>query len=659
MTQLYLRLFGQPRLEQDDQLVEIKSRKGMAMLAYLATVRKESGRDLLATLLWPEFSQTRARANLRRTLYALNQSPVSHWLQAEGDMLALAPDDGSCVDVRRFNDLVQLGTPDDLARAAALYQADFLEGFFLPDSEPFDEWLTAQQQQYQRQALDMLAQLASWQLEKGASKEAEAYARRQVEIDDLREKAWRQLMTILAQDGRRAEALVEYERCRQLLLDELGVEPAEQTVALAESIRSGTSDIAPRHMNAPEIVTVMRRKKRRPAPDQSSLRSPYRGLFAFREEDAPYFYGREAFSELLSTAVDHRSIVAVVGPSGSGKSSVVHAGVVAGLRETTNWLVASFRPGQRPMQALAASLVMLLDEGMGETERLEETRRLATGLTGGRITLYDVVERIRQKHQSDRLIVVADQFEELFTLVQEAHLRQQFLDVLLELVFMQQYRQAPVFTLLLTLRADFLSQALAYRPLADAIQEADVKLGPMTKVELTRAVTQPAERLGATFEAGLVSRILDEVGHEPGNLPLLEFALTELWEKQSAGQLTHAAYEATGRVEGALAGYADNVFNGLTDAQQAGARRVLVQLVRPGEGTEDTRRLATRAELADDWQRVQLLADARLVVTGRDPAGDDTVEIVHEALIQSWGRLREWLAADRDFRLWQERLRVA
>lgn len=146
----------------------------------------------------------------------------------------------------------------------------------------------------------------------------------------------------------------------------------------------------------------------------------------------------------------------------------------------------------------------------------------------------------------------------------------------------------------------------------------------------------------------------------PGNLPLVEFALTALWEQQTQGELMRTAYEAVGRVEGALSRHADEVFEGLSEAEQTQAHQVFVQLVRPGEGTEDTRRIATQNELSEaDWLLVQQLASARLVVTDRDPAGQETVEVAHEALIRGWGRLKAWMDQNRDFRAWQERLRIA
>ena len=214
-------------------------------------------------------------------------------------------------------------------------------------------------------------------------------------------------------------------------------------------------------------------------------------------------------------------------------------------------------------------------------------------------------------------------------------------------------------TLLLILRADFLGQVLTHRPLADALEDGSLILGPMSPQELAQAVEQPALAQGVSFEPGLVERIVHDVGAEPGNLPLLQFALAALWQRQAAGaQLTHTAYDATGKVRGALANYAESVYGQFEAADQEAARRVLVQMVRPGHHARDTRRLATRAELGDeDWRMVQQLADARLIVTGRDPAGLETAELVHEALIEGWDRLDGWLNEDRAFRIWWERLR--
>jgi WD40 repeat protein/class 3 adenylate cyclase len=389
---------------------------------------------------------------------------------------------------------------------------------------------------------------------------------------------------------------------------------------------------------------------------------PYQGLAAFQEEDAAFFFGRDEFTERLMEATKTQPMVAViVGSSGSGKSSAVFAGLLPRLREQGNWQVAVFRPGGQPFYALAGSLMPMLESDLSETDRMTETRKMAERLKQGKVTLHQVMDRVLQKSgHSERLFLVIDQFEELYTLCPEVTLQSSFIDKLLVLVeAVRTQREAP-FVILLTLRADFMGQALAHRSFADALQEASLIMGPMTKEELRIAIEKPAEVQGATFEAGLVERILEDVGQEPGNLPLLEFALTLLWETQDDGWLTHTDYESIGCVEGALACYADEIFQDLNEEERLAARRVFVQLVRPGEGTEDTRRVARRSEFREaDWKLAQVLAGKRLVVTGHDTSlGVETVEVVHEALITNWGQLQVWMEEDRAFRTWQERLRA-
>ncbi len=401
-----------------------------------------------------------------------------------------------------------------------------------------------------------------------------------------------------------------------------------------------------------------------PGPDlaqrvQDTLASvcPYRGLRPFREEDAPFFFGRDEVIHRLTEAVAGQNLVAVVGASGCGKSSVARAGLVPHLRQDGRgqvWEAVTLLPGDRPLHSLAAALLPLLEPEMTEVERLAEVNKLAAYLQNGDLALRDVVARILSKQPgTDRLLLVADQWEELYTLTREDEPRRCFLDGLLETA------QASPLSVALTLRGDFFGQALSYRPLADRLQDAVVTLGPMTRDELTQAIEQPAGKVGLAFEPGLVKRLLDDVGQEPGNLPLLEFALANLWELRQGGQLLHQVYDDMGRVQGAVARQAEEVFQHLTRLEQQAATRVFLELVQTGEATEDTRRRAGFGEMGEETRDlVKKLADARLVVTGREEAtGQETVEVAHEALIQHWGRLKSWLDADREFLLWRQRLR--
>jgi hypothetical protein len=390
-----------------------------------------------------------------------------------------------------------------------------------------------------------------------------------------------------------------------------------------------------------------------------NLPCPYRGLFHFSPNDAEFFFGREVFIQELFAATQTCNFIPVLGASGSGKSSVVLAGLVPKLQNEGHWLFTHFRPDSDPFHALAFALVPLYTVNLDNTDKIIQARKLSKALGEGEISLADVFAEIHQNHPTDRVLLIADQFEEIYTLCTDEKIRRSFLDTLLATFpfFPSQSKYKRV--LVATMRADFLGNALLYPPFGDLLK-TDIKIiRSMNYEELEEVIVKPAEKLGVTFQEGLVKRILNDVELEPGNLPLLEFALTQLWKGRKGKQLTHAAYEDIGEVKGALARHADEIYGNLTDDEKEKVRRIFIQLVRPGEGTEDTRRLATKAELPEaSWGLVKQLADARLVVTSRNPEDQETVEVVHEALIRNWSQLRQWMDTDRSFRAWQDRLRV-
>lgn len=415
-----------------------------------------------------------------------------------------------------------------------------------------------------------------------------------------------------------------------------GVEQPAQLLILVEAIR-GTQ---------PELVLT------------SSV-CPYRGLSYFREEDAPFFFGRESAVDTLARTLEKHNFVALVGASGSGKSSVVRAGLIPKLRlDKANPLEAvTMVPGDRPLYNLAAKLTPLLEPKMTESDLLVEVGKQAKALTEGSLQIRDIVERIQQRQvEGQRFLLFVDQWEELYSLSPESEARR-FMDGLLATC------DSLKLDVVLTLRGDFVGRALGYRPLIDRLQDAQVLLGPMSQDELKTAIEAPARMVGSVFEPGLVDRILDDVGDEPGNLPLLEFVLQRLWEDGARhnGQMRHQAYADMGGLVGALANTADSVYAGLSDTEQQATQRLLLQLVSPGEGVADTRRRASLTELDESERRiVQRLANQRLLVTNLD--GDssvETVEVAHEALIRHWQQLRQWLNRDREFLLWRERLRGA
>ena len=657
MSHLTIRLLGPMQVYLDEVLVtNFATNKVRALLAFLAVeAHKPHRRTILASLLWPEQPESAARTNLRRALSNLRQAIGDHladppFLLISRQTIQFNQESDYWLDVKTFQEGVE-GDIHNLQEAVDLYRGAFLEGFAIGDSAAFEEWSLLKRERLNRVMAAALRRLAFLYEQGGDYEEALTHAWRLIEMEPWQEDAHRCLMRLLTLSGQRSAALAQYETMRRVLAEDLDVAPEAESTQLNEQIRSG---------EMPSLPAVLPEKLARMFRQVGEC--PYRGLAAFREEDAPFFFGREIFTKNMLESIKQQPAVAViVGSSGSGKSSVVFAGLLPRLREEGTWLIVHFRPGAMPFYALSSALLNLLEPLLSEADRLIETRKLAETLRTDVDSLYNAVIRLLKKNQkTSRVLFIVDQFEELYTLCPEPETQWNFLDRLLVAVETGERWHTPPFVLLFTLRADFMGHALAHRPFADVLQNVSLMMGPMNRNELRQAIEKPAEVQAAAFEAGLIDRLLDDVGEQSGNLPLLEFALTLLWEQHKEGWLTHAGYEEIGRVEGALARYADDVYEKLNAGEQGQAQRLFVQLVRPGEGTEDTRRTASRAELGDEnWALVQYLADKRLVVTGQNVAGQETVEVVHEALIQRWWRLRAWMDAVRAFRTWQEGLRAA
>jgi len=400
---------------------------------------------------------------------------------------------------------------------------------------------------------------------------------------------------------------------------------------------------------------------------------PYPGLAYFGPQDSALFFGRDAAIARLETAVTQQALTALVGASGSGKSSVVLAGLAPRLADLAprhngqrSWRFSHFRvgtePNKNPFLALARALVPLLGEH-SPTDALEEIQKLASKLETGAVDLLNVMGACRTSNPSKRILLIADQFEEVFTLVNDEVLRHRFIDMLLAGFSERAGGDPPDICLVMTLRADFYGMALRHRPLADALQGRVENLGPMTREELREAIVRPAGAV--TFESGLVDTLLDDVGSRPGSLPLLQFALREMWGRLDKRRMTRATYQAIGGVEGALAQRAQSIFESLTtDSKDAHAvmlfRRLFTRLVSLSEGAEDTRRIVGREELGqEEWALAQRLAGEgnRLIVTSAPAPGHETAEVVHEALIRNWPTFIEWVDRDRTFQSWLRQLK--
>jgi WD40 repeat protein len=379
---------------------------------------------------------------------------------------------------------------------------------------------------------------------------------------------------------------------------------------------------------------------------------PYRGLEAFEEEHAEFFFGREADVQRLLEKLKGTRFLAVLGASGSGKSSLVRAGLIPAVRNGSDYLeIALFRPGAHPLGALAARVLRLgADGAMQQTlDRLASDER----------TLHLAVSLALAE---TRVLFVIDQFEEVFTLCRDEAERRAFFA---NLTYAASVPDGPS-GVLLTMRADFYHRCGGYPELAQQLAAQQYLVSPMQTEGLRQAIREPARSVGLSLEPGLVDTILADVSGQPGALPLLEHALLELWERRRAGVLTLEGYRDSGGVQGAIAQRADDVFESLAPDKQELARRTFLRLTQPGEGTEDTRRRAPLAELSDsdsdnDFVRlVGKLVDARLLTTSRDETlGGEVVEVAHEALIRGWPRLRRWIDEDRAGLLVHRRLTEA
>lgn len=495
-----------------------------------------------------------------------------------------------------------------------------------------------------------------------------------------------------------------------------------------------------------DLIDLLR--ARRPAADWSFLEArttietnPYKGLAYFDESDSAIFFGREALAEKLTATLQQNNFLAVIGASGSGKTSVVRAGLVPALRREGKWIIHILTPTNRPLASLATQLtrdsasvmttMTLMDDLATDDRSLDlyvrrlfrvppetsastfrqETQQYLTDLRHQLIkhfTLQDIsdvcsslgvdydllpargkeaiarellqyldrrneipdlINLVKQKrpkitwqsppeaddratfpqeatlNNKGRLLLIVDQFEELFTQCRNKQEQRSFIN---NLIYAS--RQSGSLILIIVLRADFYADAVQFDGLRQALAQNQILVNPMSRSELRAAIEGPAQVAGLTLEPELVERILDDVGEEPGALPLLSHALLETWEQREDDLLTHAGYRLSGGIYGAILQTAEAVYQELTLQEQKWARRIFLQLTELGEGTQDAHRRVNRSELidrAEDSDAVESvllkLANAHLITVDLE-----NVEIAHEALVREWDRLRYWLEEDRE-----------
>jgi basic membrane lipoprotein Med (substrate-binding protein (PBP1-ABC) superfamily)/DNA-binding SARP family transcriptional activator len=590
--------------------------------------------DRLIDSLWPERPPRTAAhsiqiyiSELRRTLapfaggeFIVTRQP-GYQLQAPGET----------IDARRFERLVedgmrQLQAGDRPAGTAMLRSALVLwRGPALSDFA-YDEFAQPYIRRLNDRHLDAIEELAGAELAAGLIADALPLVEAAIREDPLRERSREILMLALYRSGRHAEALRTYQRLRDLLVEELGLDPSPALQRLQQRILLHDPTLSPA-VNDSSVVT--------------RARNPYKGLRSFTEEDAADFFGRDALVERLLDALRAGDrLVSLVGPSGSGKSSVVRAGLIPRLRAgaipgSDGWAIASLVIGEDPL---------------GEVEAAIAAARLRTSPAGKHGGLAhdarDLDAVAEPGRQAAPVLLVIDQFEDLFSVADEDARRR-----LLHLLTERLTRAGGSLAVILTLRADFYDRPLLDPEFAAVFIPGVMNVLPMTTHELEAAVVGPAKRSGASVEPLLLVELVADTAAQPGALPLLQFALTELFDRSPDGTLTLADYRALGGLRGILSRRAESLYGELSDAERQVAKQVFLRLVRPGRGTIDSRRRIPLSDLTDlDVDPVALSAvlDAfarhRLLSFDREPTtGDATVEVAHEALLREWDRMAGWI----------------
>jgi basic membrane lipoprotein Med (substrate-binding protein (PBP1-ABC) superfamily)/DNA-binding SARP family transcriptional activator len=639
-TGIRFRILGSLEVASDGELADLGPPKQRTVLAVLLLHPNEIvPTDQLVELVWNDGPPRTAAhsiqiymSELRKVLDPMAGEPVI-LTRPPGYALQADPDS---IDAGRFERLVDEGTRAIAAGDPHRGEVAIREALGLWRGTPladfaYEEFAQPEIRRLQELRLQAVESLAAARLAAGSDHEVLPLVEMVIHQDPLRERSREYQMLAMYRTGRHAEALRSFQQFRELLSEELGLDPSPSLRQLQERILLHDPSLGP------------------PAPSESTsarppARNPYKGLRPFGEEDVGDFFGREALvARLLEALQAGSSLVSVVGPSGSGKSSVVNAGLVPALRAgalpgSERWLIIRMAPGEHPLDGLERVLSEAVADPASSVGRLEERHS----------TLREAAARLAPPR--GRLAIVIDQFEELFSVADE-RARTSFLRSLTTAVSDPQGQVVVI----LTLRADFYDRPLLYPEFAAAFALGVVNVFPMTAGELEAAIGGPARRVGVEVDPALLAELVAAMVDQPGALPLLQYALTELFDRRSDGVLTLEEYRSLGGLPGALSHRADQLYERLDESRRRMAMQVFLRLARLGEGTKHSRRRASVRELMDlDFDPVALSAVLeefgrhRLLSFDRDPTtGDATVEVAHEALLWEWERLGGWIERHR------------
>ncbi|MFV0460534.1 MAG: BTAD domain-containing putative transcriptional regulator [Actinomycetales bacterium] len=479
--------------------------------------------------------------------------------------------------LHRGEELLELGEPER-AKFALTQALDLWHGAALIELEHWEPGATAGRrlEELRRDAEELRLEAS---LRAGAWRDVMPEAGALVAEEPLREPRWALLARAQYQSGRQADALATLQRARTVLVGELGLDPGPDLVALEQAILQ----------QDPSLL---------PVPSQgASPVCPYRGLLPYGIDQAEDFFGRDADLEACQVILNRENVLAVVGPSGSGKSSLVRAGVAAAAQRDGG-SIAIIKPGVHPVVTLTEAEVV-----------------------------------------GTSTVLVVDQAEEVVTVCSDGAERDAFLDAVIAHATFGA-------VVVLAIRADRLGELTGHRGFARLLERGLHLLAPMSEQGLRSAIEGPARRAGLLLEPGLVDVLVQEVSGEPGALPMLSHALVQTWENREGRTLTVAGYRKAGGIRGAVARTAENVYQGLDPEQQQGLRDLLLRMVASAPDVQAARGPLPRSAIASGStgeSLVDILVTARLLTSD-----SEVVELAHESLIGAWPRLRSWLDEDVD-----------
>jgi basic membrane lipoprotein Med (substrate-binding protein (PBP1-ABC) superfamily)/DNA-binding SARP family transcriptional activator len=585
--------------------------------------------------LWVYISRLRTLLEPDRTVRGessyLLTSGHGYLLKADPESIDAVVFEREAAEGRRLINTDPAGASEVLTRALQRWRGSALEEF------TYEDFARGEITRLEELHLSAVEDRVESELIAGQSRELIGELESLRESHPLRERLVAHQMLALYRTGRQADALRAFERFRRYLNTEVALEPSAELRRLEEQVLLQD----PRLEERTPQTSEQGRFATSPEPN------PYKGLRPFGEDDVTVFFGRERLvAEVMRRIAQGTRLLALVGPSGSGKSSVVRAGVIPAIRKggpsgNAKWLVAQMVPGSQPFAELEAALLRSsLDAPATLRQQLEATD---SGLL--RAALRMLPDR------DTRLLLVIDQFEELF-MGGDDEMSTRFLT---HLVAALDDSHGRVFVLI-TLRSDFYGHPLTHPTFGAMLGDGVINVVPLLPNELESAAERPAQHTGVSFEPALLGTLIADVAGGSGTLPLFQFALAELFDRRIDDILTLGTYREMGGVEGAVTRRAEDLYQDLAEAERKAARQLFLRLVAIADGGQLGRRRVLASEITTldvDLVALQQVIDAytrnRLLTLDRDHVSDSpTVEVSHEALLTQWTRLRQWIEGARD-----------